>query len=399
MKRLKEFLEASPIITAITYTVLGVLPLYLTAAQSVRLQEELGFGRTQFGLVIGAFYVTAAIGSKRVGPALDRRGPDFGFRYGGYVAVVAALTAAAAQPGWIMMAIALALTGAANSYGQIAANLVVATEVPSDRTGRAFAAKQAAVPVGAMLAGLAVPWVGLNTTWRVTYLVAAAVSLVLALSAPSFARPDRPQAPRVKATMTPALAAFMVMAAIGGGIGNSLASFVTDASVTNGFSQNGGARLLTVGSIVAISSRLGIGFVADRRNKTGVLELSTLLGVAVVGLVLLSQSAGSSAVFITGVLLAFAGSWGWQGGMFYSVVRMIRLPAATATGAVAAGAYFGTVIMPPLVGLGANRFSYQTVFGAQAGLALVGIAAITLSKHLAESESETPEVTPTKTTQ
>lgn len=387
MNRAAAALGSRPITTAIAYTVVGVFPLYLTAAQSVRLQEELDFSRTRFGLVIGAFYLVSAIASKRLGPILDRRGPDFGLRYAGVVTLVSGGLAAAAN-GWVTLAAAMAIGGLANALGQIASNLVVATEVSFDRTGRAFAAKQAAVPVGAMLAGLAVPWVGLSTSWRVPFAIAAVAGVVMMLIAPHYDAPDRDPIDRQSLRVTPALAAFMVMAAIGGGIGNSLASFVTDASVTIGFTQSAGARILTIGSLVAVTARLAVGYVADRRQRTGIAELTVLLGLAAVGLTLLGLAGESRALFVTGVLLAFAGSWGWQGVMFYSVVRLIRMPAATSTGAVAAGVYLGTMIMPPLVGLGADRLSYDIVFTIESGLVLVGIAAVLWSRRLALAEAE-----------
>lgn len=394
MNRTASVLGSRPITTAIAYTVVGVLPLYLTAAQSVRLQAELDFSRTRFGLVIGSFYLVSAIASKMIGPVLDRRGPDFGLRYAGAVTLVSGGLAAAAG-GWVSLAVAMAIGGLANALGQIASNLVVATNVAFDRTGRAFAAKQAAVPVGAMLAGLAVPWVGLSTSWRVPFVVAASAGLVMMAIAPEFDRPTRANVDSRSLKMTPALAAFMVMGAIGGGIGNSLASFVTDASVTNGFSQSAGARILTIGSIVAIGSRLAVGQIADRRSETGVAELVTLLAVAVVGLGLLGAGGESKAMFLTGVTLAFAGSWGWQGVMFYSVVRLIRMPAATSTGAVAAGVYLGTMILPPLVGLGADRYSYDLVFALEGVLMLIGIAAVLLSRRLALAETTGRSITKT----
>lgn len=387
MNRAASALGSRPITTAITYTVVGVLPLYLTAAQSVRLQEELGFDRTRLGLVIGAFYLVAAASSKLVGPVLDRRGPDLGLRSAGFATFLAAGIAAAAS-GWVVLAVAMLLAGLGNSLGQIAANLVVATEVANDRTGRAFAAKQAAVPIGAMLSGLAVPWVGTSASWRLSYVVAASAGLMMAAAAPRFGSVDgRRPIDRNSLRVTPALAAFMVMAAIGGGIGNSVASFTTDAAVTAGLTENAGARLLTIGSIVAIASRLMIGHVADRRRRTGVGELVALLGVAVVGLTLLGMSAGSTVLFVVGVLLAFAGSWGWQGVMFYAVVRLIDMPAATSTGAVAAGAYLGTMVMPPVMGYGADNYSYELVFAVQAGLVVIGIAAVLISRRLASVDA------------
>ena len=52
--------------------------------------------------------------------------------------------------------------------------------------------------------------------------------------------------------------------------------------------------------------------------------------------------------------------------------------------------------MPPLVGFGADRYSYGVVLGLQAGLVLVGIAAGLMSKRLALAETASdPATTPT----
>lgn len=45
-----------PIATAVVYTVAGVLPLYLTSAQAVRLQDDLAFGKTELGLTVSSFW-------------------------------------------------------------------------------------------------------------------------------------------------------------------------------------------------------------------------------------------------------------------------------------------------------------------------------------------------------
>lgn len=381
MSRIRALLERIPITTSIVYTAIGVFPLFVTAAQSVRLQDELGFDRPRFGLVVASYYLVSSIASKQVGPVLDRRGPAFGYRYAGLITVAGSLVAVSAR-NWGVLAVAMGIAGLANAFGQIASNLVIATVVDDSKRGRAFAAKQSAVPVGAMVAGLLVPWVGLAIGWRVSYWLGAALGLLMAVVAPRF--PGFVTTGRVVGrSLTPALVAFMVTAAIGGGIGNSVSSFVSDAAVSVGFSETMAARVLTLGSVVAIVSRLTVGAVADRRRGTGVGELVTLLGVAVAGLLVLGAAGDSTPGFLVGMTLAFAGTWGWQGVMFYTVTHMIRLPAATSTGAVAAGAYFGTVVVPPLMGLGAERWSYEMVFLISAGVVVVGIGSMLVSSRLA----------------
>lgn len=370
-------MERRPPVTAIAYTVVGSFPLYLTAALSVRLQQELSFGTSAFGVVIAAFYLVSAVASQRLGPMLDRRGPTIGFLTSSLVTALAAGWMGLGAHSWVGLAIGTALAGLGNACGQIASNLVIARVVREGRHGLTFAAKQASVPVGAMFAGLAVPWMGGGVDWRIAYLVAAAVAAVMLTGAPryGFERATSTARPR---TMTPSLAVFMVAAALAGGIGNSLASFISDASVTSGLDETTAARVFSIGSAVAIVVRLGGGALADKRQRSGVLELTSLLGVAAVGLALLAV-ADAPTTFVVGALLAFAGAWGWQGIMFYSVVRVIPLPAATSTGAVAAGVYAGTTVFPPVIGWSVERFGYDAVFTAATVGVLLSAGAIAVS--------------------
>ncbi|MDP2623991.1 MAG: MFS transporter, partial [Actinomycetota bacterium] len=300
MKSLRSLLERRPVASSVAYTVVGVLPLYLTAAQAPRLQTELGFGKATFGLVIAAFYLVSSIASRRVGPRLDRLGPSSGLRSSAALTIASAGLIALFARDWRSMAVFLGIAGLGNAFGQVASNLVIASRVGSGRQGVAFAAKQAAVPAGAMLAGLAIPWVGTSVSWRPVYAIAAGLALILLLVAPSFP-PTTVTGTKVPRRLTPELGAFMFAAAIGSGVGNSLASFVSDASVTQGFAEGTAALMLTVGSLAAIAARMGAGVTADRRQKTGVLELLVLLSVAVVGLGVLAAAGSSSVVFVLGV--------------------------------------------------------------------------------------------------
>lgn len=64
MSRIRQVLEQRPIAGAVAYTVVGVLPLYLTSAQGPRLQSELGFGKAELGYVVAAFFLVASVASR-----------------------------------------------------------------------------------------------------------------------------------------------------------------------------------------------------------------------------------------------------------------------------------------------------------------------------------------------
>jgi MFS family permease len=376
--------------------VIGVLPLYLTSAQAVRLQQELGFGRTRFGIIVACFYLVSSVTSLWMGPRIDRSGPTRAFRLAALFSLASAALIALTATRWEMLALCLGVAGLANTYGQLGSNLAVASTVRGTRQGVAFAAKQAAVPTGAMIAGIAVPWVGPALSWRWVFAGAAVVALLITIIVPHYEHTARGegerqraggrgsgQAPHTGVTMTAPLVSLMVGAALAGGTGNAMASFVVDAAVTTGFTETAAARLLTAGSVVAIMSRLSFGAVIDRRHSNGIFEGTMLLTLATAGLLTLVAAGTATVPFVIGTLLTFAGAWGWPGVMQYLTIRLIDMPAATSTGATMAGGFFGTVVIPPLFGAAADHLSYPAAFAGLTTAVLIALTAVHVSRHLA----------------
>jgi MFS family permease len=380
----RRYLESRPIPTAVIFTVIGVLPLYLVSAQAVRLQHELGFDRTRYGIIVACFYLVSSATSLWMGPRIDRSGPTRAFRRAALFSLVSAALIALTATRWELLALCLGIAGLANTYGQLGSNLAVANSVRGTRQGVAFAAKQAAVPTGAMIAGLAVPWVGPAVSWRWVFAGAAIVALLIVMVVPRYEHAAE-QAPRTGVTMTAPLLSLMVGAALAGGTGNAMASFVVDAAVTTGFTESAAAGLLTAGSVVAIMSRLSFGAIIDRRHSNGVFEGTALLTLATVGLLTLAVTGTSTVPFVAGILLTFAGAWGWPGVMQYLTIRIIDMPAATSTGATMAGGFFGTVVIPPLFGAAADHLSYTAAFSGLAAVVLIALAALHLSHRLARA--------------
>jgi MFS family permease len=380
----RSFLESRPIPTAVLFTVVGVLPLYLTSAQAVRLQHDLDFGRTQFGLMVSCFYLVSSIASLWLGPRIDRSGPTGAFRTAALLSLASAALIAGAAHRWEVFALFLGVAGMANAFGQLGSNLAVADAVRGARQGIAFAAKQAAVPAGAMLAGLAVPWAGGALSWRWVYVGAAVVALLITVVVPHYHHEPGGGGRREPATMTAPLLWLMIAAGLAGGAGNAVASFIVDAAVTTtGYAESSAAHLLTVASLIAIISRLSWGAIIDRRHSSGTLEATAVLSLATVGLVVLVVAGDARVPFLIGTLLTFAGAWGWPGVMQFVTIRTIEMPAATSTGATLAGGYLGTVVIPPLFGATVEWLSYTAAFAGLMAVVLVALGALHVSRRLA----------------
>ncbi len=154
-----------------------VLPVFLTGALSVEIGTALHLGEARLGLAVAAFFLAAAVTSAAFGHLVQRIGAIAQMRIALLMAsVCCAAISLLARVWWELPAI-LVVGGLANAAGQPAANLLLATEVPVKRQGLAFGAKQAAIPLSTLLAGLAVPLVALTVGWRFAFAGAAVIAL------------------------------------------------------------------------------------------------------------------------------------------------------------------------------------------------------------------------------
>ena len=248
----------------------------------------------------------------------------------------------------------------------------MATEVDAENQGIGFGIKQAAVPTAALLAGLAVPLIGVEVSWRWVFAAAALVAVLAYAVTPAY-EPRRNNTSRVSAPLRGALLWLALVGVLAGGGGNAVANFLVDAAVDVGFGEVGAAQLLTVAALAAVAVRVLAGWLVDRSPGDGDLTLVSMLGIGIAGCILLAAGDGML-LFSVGAVLAFCGAWGWPGVMYYHVVRTVQYPAAAATGAVLAGTYIGSVLLPPVVGLVAETATYTAAF-TLAAVALGGGAA------------------------
>lgn len=381
--RRHPLLASRPITTSVLFTVVGAFPLFLVAAQSVRLQDELGFGTAQLGYAVSGFFVTAALTSLSLGSVIDRIGPTAAFRIAGVAAAISALVIGALANDWVTVAAGLGFSGIANAFGQLGANLAIADRVRSERQGVAFGAKQAAVPLGSLAAGLVVSTVGIGIDWRITFLVHAALSVGLAFLAPRLAHDARPPEERLRlrdAAVGP-LVPLLLAAALGSSAANSLAVLLVDAFVTAGFTPRTAAFVLAVGSAASIAARVTTGWYVDRNQTGGFPELAGLMFSGTVGFLLLGVAGGNRAVLLLGVLFGFAAGWGYPAVIYYVAVRVRGNAPAAATGFVLTGTYAGTMIGPPLLASLAEARSYSTAWLLGAALMGIGGAMVLTSRR------------------
>jgi MFS family permease len=370
-------LKERPIVVAVSYSILGILPLFLVSAQAVQLQSELGFGKARLGLAVSLCFAASAVAAAPLGRLVERVGPGAGLRLSASLSLAACLCMGLLASRWSHVAAALVLCGIANATAQIATNVTLAGAVVPERQGVAFGAKQAAVPLASLSAGLALPAVALVAGWRAGFAAAAvlAVGALLLLRLPRRRERTAGAAGAARRPRTPVLALTAAAGLLGGAVGNSIPAFAVDSAVSHGLLESTGAAILAAGSLAAVVVRVSTGWIADRRASAGYRELAALTAAGAVALAALALSGGSDALFVAATIAAFATGWGWPGIIYYATVRSHRATPGAATGTVLSAVYVGNVIGPVTVGFIAEHASYANAWALCAGVLGVATAA------------------------
>jgi MFS family permease len=352
------------------------MPGFLAASLAPRIRQDFAFGDSTLGLAVALFYVVSAAGSVPAGRLVDRVGAAWGMRMaavctaGSCIAVVALAESAAS------LTILMLIGGVANALGGPSVSALLKREVAVHRHGLAFGAQQAGAPMGALLAGLALPAVAIPFGWRWAFVAAAALALAAVAAAPSAdgaavragTAGRRPRG----FTSVHALAAAAVLASAAG-VG--FVSFLVTYAVDNGMSEGAAGLLLAGVSLAATISRIVLGLFADRAGQEPLRPVATMLAASVAGYLLLT--AGEPGVIAAAALLAGGLGWAWPGGLNLAVVQRSPEAPAWAVGVMMTGLFVGAIVGPLLTGVLAEDGLFTVAWIACAVLALLAAATIT----------------------
>jgi predicted MFS family arabinose efflux permease len=362
----------------------GVLPVFLLGAVAVLVRAELGFSEAQLGLVISAFWGTAALVSVPSGSIVERLG-DRGSLVVGVVGSGLAMAGMATARSFWPLVVWTGVAGLANSVGQLAANLRLASSVALRRQGLAFGFKQSANPLATLAGGVAVPAIALTVGWRWVFAAGAAMSViagvVLSRRRSSVVRQLRIRRPKVDVDRRP-LVMLGIAATFGAASVTSMAGFVVEYAVSVGIPTGTAGLILAVGSITAVSVRIGVGWSADRRTGG---SLRVVIAMLASGGVAFACFPFATSVVTLGIVtvLAYAFGWGWPGLFNLAIIRGNPHAPAAATGVTQVGAYAGGVSGPLVFGLLVAGFGYRTAWWSSACWLLLAAALMALGRRAA----------------
>jgi MFS family permease len=373
-------------LVSVGYSVLAVLPLFLVSSQAVQLQRDLEFGTAGLGLAVSVCFAVSALAATPLGHVVAAIGSRAGLKLAAGMALAALVLMTFVADRWWHVAVALALCGLANTTAQVATNVVLAGDVPESRQGIAFGAKQAAIPIASLAAGLALPVVGLLAGWRAAFAGAGAIVIAALLFQPRVSG-GRGSRERRSGRPTPLLLSLALVGLFAGSAANAIPTFAVDSAVAHGFGEGAAGLLLAVGSLAAVIVRVGAGWVADRRGSIGFSELLWLTGAGTLALAALALAGESQAFYVLAMLAVFATGWGWPGLIHYATVRSHRETSAAASGFVLSWIYVGNVVGPAIVGFVAEHRSYAEAWAYAAAVLAVAAGGAWVARRLARVQA------------
>ena len=355
---------------------LGALPVFLVGSLAVFIREELHFGAAALGVAASLYYVASAVAAIPGGALSERVGAYRAMALAAVGTAFAMIGIAAFARNWMTLVALLVVGGACHGFALPAGNLAVARGFPTRRQGLAFGLKQTAGPLSTLVAGSAVPLLGLTIGWRWAFVITGAATLPVILAGGS-ARPEAAPALRVRGDV--ATGPLVILAGAGACAtiaGSSLGAFYVVSAVAGGVSPGAAGTMLALGSGLGIATRIGWGWLGDKMPSRHFGMLATMLSVGAVGFALLGW-AGGGASLVLATILIFAAGWAWPGLLYFAIVLRTPKAPAVATGIIATGVFLGGMLGPTVFGALVERSSYETAW-LFVGASLVASAVLML---------------------
>jgi predicted MFS family arabinose efflux permease len=363
---------------AVVLATFSVLPGFLIGALAVSMRADLEFGPSALGVAVAWFFLTTALGAAQLGRLVERLGIRASLTVGGLASATSMLGVAAA-PSYPWVLAALTIGGLANAVSQPAVNAALSVRISAERLGLAIGIKQSSIPASTLLGGLAVPTLGATVGWRWTFVAAALLAATSGVTAWTLGSrgPGRVQSRGSRAKLREAVPDLrsLVILAVGGSLAaaaaTSLGAFLVDGAVSVGLTESRAGILFAIASSLGLGSRVLIGWLADRhadRSRYG--AIIALLALGAPGYALLAVDAGTA--YLAGSLIAYGAGWAWPGLFHFAVISQHPKAPAAATGVIQTGIALGAGVGPLVLGVVAERYSYQAVWLVAGALSLGG---------------------------
>lgn len=379
MKQVAGPLAATMLVQAMVAMAVSVLPVL-----SPVLADTYGIRSSLIGIYASLVF-TGAIFCTALGGTLVRRIGPIRCSQASLIVAGTALAMSASGP---LMAILVfgVVTGMGYGLATPAASHILARVTPAERRGIVFSAKQSAVPIGGLLAGLLAPVLATLFGWQTSIIILATIVTIFSLVIyPLRAQLDDDRDPTVAISLRSPLSTIIEAAREPALRGLTLAAFTFAALQSSIFSiftaylvDRGGLDLITAGQAFAtlqtagVVARLTLGWVSDHWLLAR--RLLAIVGIGMTAVCLLAAQLSPSwpllGVFAMSALVGFVAA-GWPGVYLAEIVRSVPAErVSVATGGTVAFSFLGVVVGPAL-------FSTIVTLSGSYGLAFVAFGMVT----------------------
>lgn len=339
-------------LTGFAALAIAVAPLFVIGVLSVPIRHEFDESRASLGLAVSAFMGAAVLCAPISGRLVDRHGVNVVLRLGIISVLASDLWVGVFASGSTQLRIGMALGGVGLSLVDAGSTIDVKHEVQSDAQAMAFGIKETAGPLTTLLGGLLIIPLATATSWRVIFLIYAALAagllvVDLALDRDHGRRSSISGDPLAFEPMSRARAVAVAVALAMVGV-TAVTTYGVDAAVVSGMTAQRAGLWITIGSIGAIVTRMVTALVASRSEPRGAAIVPLLVLLGGCGHVLLAL--GPDALMGWAEMIALVFGWGWGGVLFLYVIRLFPIRSGRAMGTVFMGAYAGGVVGPPIFG-------------------------------------------------
>jgi predicted MFS family arabinose efflux permease len=331
---------------------LSAFPMIVIGALAVLFERDGGFRTFEPGIAVGVFFVAGACTAYAGGSLAEVVGARLALRVGAVTTSSVLLAMGAfAQTSWHVYAL-MAIAGGANGVTQPATNLAISG--PSNRQGLLFGIRYSSIPVAAVVAGVAVPVLGLDWGWRVLLLAGGSAGLVVGVVLPRFV-PAGGEARRLAGVPRglDSTRRSLIALSLAGGLATStvtaFAAYVVFGAVEAGLSVSAAGWLLATCGIGGITSRIFAGLIVDATAFPMLPMMSAMLSIGAFGYLLMAV--GAPGQYVLGAVVVNVFGWGWTALLNLSVIRLNPRSPGAASGLLGTGVIVGGAAGPAVFGL------------------------------------------------
>jgi len=374
---------ALPIAVTLLVQITVNVALLSVAVLAPVIAPDLGVPTARAGLFIGLTYLAGAVTSSRAGQLLAPIGPMTGSLVA-LAATVAGLLAAGSGA-LAAMAASAVLLGFAYGVTTPTSSEILTAFAPPALYGRVFSIKQAAVPGGGFVAGVAAPPLAATFGWQgALHMLALAATVLLVALVPLRRRFDAARAGRRAGVHSPlrlVLARPRLRRLAGAGFALAAVQLSVSTFYTAYLVDGLGLPLAVAGALFGVLQVMGVparvlwGWLAD-----GVLglerALAILAGLAALGLTVAAVAGAGWPLWALGLVGLYLGLsvMAWTGLYLAAAVAAAPDDASSVSAGAMVFTFAGVVVGPPLFGLVVERLGgYAAGFAAAAGVAAAAL--------------------------